>query len=129
MPRGSRISTIAADRGAGIQPKRHKHRHDRLDDDVLADRDAVDDEAVFDLVTAEHHDRAPRRLARGGRGLEAEEFPEEHQRQESAAETHHRRPLEPLDRHRRAIGAGAERDQLADGRLGDREPVAFRGDD
>ena len=64
-----------------------------------------------------------------GTGLDPEQFTKEYQWQESAAETHHRRPLEPLDRHRRAIGAGAERDQLADGRLGDREPVAFRGDD
>ena len=123
---------VAANRRAGIQPQRHEHSHDRFDDDVLADGDTIDDKAKLHLIAAEHDDGPARGMAGGaghGTGLDPEQFTEEYQRQEPAAEAHHRCPFEPLDRHDRAIGAGAEGDQFADGRLWDRESVAPGGDD
>jgi len=58
-------------------------------------------------VVVDPHDHHRAFVAAGRRAAEPEEFVEEHDRQEAAAETDHRSAIEPLDPRSAAVGPAA----------------------
>ena len=113
---------IPAHRRTRIEPQRHEHSGDRLDDDLFADGNTVDHQPKLVVIDAQHHHRAT-----GGRvGCQAECGVEIDQRQQPPAQPHHRAPIKPF--HNRRRPAGVQGDQFPHVGLRDRKALLGTGD-